>query len=336
MHPYLIQHLQCPNCYNELSWHIREQNDNRIETAEAHCAACSATYPVRDSIGLFLTPDLPRNDLWQQVDSGLIKHLRQHPDLQRQLLDPPLDTLSPADQFFRVLLLEANGRYIEAQKASELALTGLYTPVYNKCWASQTDFLIQQLATTEGPIVDLASGRGYLVEKMVRQLNHPIVATDFSPAVLRRNREWLIQFGLYDRVSLLAFDARRTPFKNGAVNTLTTNLGLPNIEQPAILLKELQRIVNGQFLAISYFFPQDDQPNAQIIQEAGLEIMLYKPSALTHFADAGWDIALKNSCRGEAQPTPASLILEGARIDGLPAAETMLEWGVLIATNDNN
>ncbi|MEM8533569.1 MAG: hypothetical protein AAGF95_22195 [Chloroflexota bacterium] len=75
MHTYLIEMLECPACHNGLHWHIIDQNEHRIEAADAHCNACSATYSVSDGIGLFLTPDLPRDDLWEHVDSKLTQHL---------------------------------------------------------------------------------------------------------------------------------------------------------------------------------------------------------------------------------------------------------------------
>ncbi len=330
MHTYLIEMLECPACHGKLEWCIIEQNENRIEMAEAYCNTCAATYPVRDGIGLFLTPELRRNDLWEQVDSGLIQHLREHPELERQLMEVPLDTLAPADQFFRALVLEEQGNYIEAQIAEDSANKDLYTPEYTSCWNSQMDYLVEQLSTTTEPIVDLASGRCYLVEKLVRRLKSRIVATDFSPSVLRRDRRWLESFGLYDRVSLLAFDARRTPFKDGAVGTLTTNLGLPNIKDPDNLLRELRRIVAGVFLAVSHFFPEEDEANAKVIREAGLETLLYRRTALEHYAKAGWAIEVKNACVGKARPTPLSLVLEGAGIDNFPVKDTSLEWCVLL------
>lgn len=333
MHTYLIEMLECPACHDKLEWSIIEQNENRIEAAEAHCNACTATYPVRDGIGLFLTPELPRNDLWEQVDSGLIQHLREHPELERQLMEVPLDTLAPADQFFRALVLEERGNYIEAQIVEDSANKGLYTPEYTNCWNSQLDYVVEWLSTTDGPIVDLASGRCYLVAKLVRRLNRPVVATDFSPGVLRRARRWLESFGLYDHVSLLAFDARRTPFRDGAVENLTTNLGLPNIREPGSLLRELRRIVAGVFLTISHFFPEEDEANAKVIREAGLETLLYRRTALKHYAGAGWEVEVKNACVGEARPTPPSVVLEGAKIDGLPVADTNLEWCVLVGTS---
>jgi uncharacterized protein YbaR (Trm112 family) len=333
MHTYLIEMLECPACHGKLEWSITEQNENRIATAEAHCKVCTATYPVRDGIGVFLTPELKRNDLWEQVDSRLIQYLHEHPEVEYQLMEVPSDTLAPADQFFRALVLEEQGNYLEARIVEDSADKGLYTAAYISCRDRQMDYVVERLASTEGPIVDLASGRCYLVEKLVRELKRPVVATDFSPSVLRRDRERLKSFGLYDHVSLLAFDARCRPFRDGAVGTLTTNLGLPNIEEPGNLLRELQRIVAGTFLAISYFFPETDEVNAKVIRAANLEPLLYRHAALKHYVEAGWNVEVKNACVGEAHPTPPSVVLDGARIDGLPVADTNLEWCVLSATS---
>lgn len=181
------------------------------------------------------------------------------------------------------------------------------------------------------PVVDLASGRGYLVEVLARELDRPIVATDFSPRVLRRDRLWLEFLGLYDQVSLMAFDARRTPFKDGAVAALTTNLGLPNIEKPGSLLSELRRIVSGTFLAASHFYPEDSVANAAAIRRYGLSDLIYRGPTLEQFQAAGWRVEVANNCRSRALPTPVSELIEAAGIDALPVAETTLEWCTLVA-----
>ena len=331
MHTYLFEVLECPSCHSELAWTVTERGEDRVETAEARCKACATTYPVREGIGLFLTPDLPRDDLWEQVDSQLIQYLREQPDVERKLMDVPLETLAPADQFFRALVLEERGEYAEAKAAEDVASVGLYTSEVLVCQESQVNYVLEHLSASDGPIVDLASGRGYLVEEMARRLQRPIVATDFSPRVLRRDRRWLEFLGLYDQVSLLAFDARRTPFKDGVVETLTTNLGLPNIEEPGNLLQELRRIVAGTFLAVSHFYPQDDEANAAAIRRAGLGELLFQRTALECFAAAGWQVEAANVCTGRAHPTPTGVVLEGVGIDAFPVAETVLEWCVLVA-----
>jgi len=331
MHSFLLEMFACPACHGTLKWDLMEQRDNRIEAAEARCTACDAVYPVREGIGLFLTPDLPRNDLWEQSGSQLTRYLNEHPEIEQQLMHVPVETLSPADQFLRAMVLEEREDYTQAEVAADLARRGLYTPEYLACAASQKNYLAEQLAATPGPIVDLTSGRGELVQVLAQKINQPIVATDFSPRVLRRNRRWLQFLGLYERVTLLAFDARRTPFKDGAVKTLTTFVGLPNIDQPDLLLHELRRIVSGTLFAISHFFPEDDEANAAAISEMGPSALLFRRSALEQFAAAGWQAELANTCTGRAKPTPASLLIEGLGIDGLPVADTVLEWGVLVA-----
>lgn len=299
--------------------------------AEAHCAGCAATYPVREGIGLFLTPDLPRDDLWDQAESGLARHLREHPEVERALMVEPIETLTPTDQFFRALVLEERGQYAEAQALAERARPGLYTAEYRACAAAEQRYLAQHLASETGPIVDLASGRGELVATLARQVNRPILATDFSPTVLRRTQRRLQTADLAERISFLACDARRLPFRDGAIPTLTTNLGLPNIAQPDLLLQELRRVVGGTFLAISYFYPESDAANRAAVQTAPGGLLLYRRTALAQLAAAGWQVELASVCTGAARPTPRSILLEGATIDGLPVADTVLEWCVLVA-----
>lgn len=331
MHRYLVQALECPICHSELDWTIVEQDDKRILTAEICCRACRSAYAVRDGIGLFLTSNLSRDDLWQEADSQLTRYLRQHPDIERQLMQSPLDTLAPADQFFRALVLEEYGNYAEAKAIEDLANAGLYTAEYLACLNSEINYVVENLASSDDPIVDIASGRCYLVEQLAQRLKRPIVASDFSPSVLQQARRRLEWRGVYEYVSLLVFDARLTPFKTGMVRMLTTNLGLANIREPRNLLQELRRIVGGRLFAISVFYPENDDANAQRISELGLATLLFRRSALNCFENAGWKIKVVNSCFGKARPTPLGVVLEGATIDTLPVAETTLEWCTAIA-----
>jgi hypothetical protein len=118
---------------------------------------------------------------------------------------------------------------------------------------------------------------------------------------------------------------------DGAVKTLTTFVGLPNIDQPDLLLHELRRIIAGILFAISHFFPEDDEANVSAISEMGSSAFLFHRSAQEQFTAAGWQAELTNACTGYARSTPSSLLIEGLGIDGLPVADTVLEWGVLVA-----
>lgn len=331
MNKELRELLVCPACQGGLAWQVRECNGDHIEEGEARCTGCGASYPVREGIALFLTPDLPRHDLWEGAESGLSTYLREHPQVERALLETSLEELSPADRFFRALILEERGEFAEARKAEEAANSGLYTHEHRSCLRSQVEYVLERLSAAEGPVVDLASGRGYLAEELARKLNRHIVLTDFSPRVLRRNRRYFEFSGLYRKVSLIACDARRLPFRAGGIMTMTTNLGLANIEAPGDVLGDFRRVVAGEFLAISHFFPDDDVENAEMIKKFGLETFLFKNSALECFERAGFQVELVNVCQGKALPTPQSRLIPGAGIDVLPVAETELTWCTLVA-----
>lgn len=139
--------------------------------------------------------------------------------------------------------------------------------------------------------------------------------------------------GLYDRVSLLAFDARQTPFAANSISLLTSFVGLPNIQNPGNLLKELHRVVNGKFIAVSHFYPEDDLENGAVINELGVTEMLFRNRLLTHFRNAEWTVEVKNNISIKTNAMPTGIVLEGAKVDPLPAYDTCLDWCILSASN---
>ena len=331
MHSYLMDLLECPACHGSLSWEVSDQEGDRILAGITRCSNCNAEYPIRDGIGVFLTPDLPRNDLWEEGERFVSQMLSDHPEIEAQLMGVPLLELGPADRFIRGIVLEERCHWNLAQEALDSARSGLYTDEYNASQQSQVNYLLEEMAGEEGPIVDSASGRCTLVKRLIEDTDRPIVATDFSLRVLRRNLAWLMHQNLYGCISLLAFDARQTPFRDHSIDVMTTLVGLQSIEQPGSLLRELRRVVSGRFLAISQFYPPTDAVNVAALREYGLaDSMLLEP-VLNDFKSAGWDVSIRNSRSCLARPTPRSALIPDQGIDGFPVAETTLDWCVLEA-----
>jgi uncharacterized protein YbaR (Trm112 family) len=331
MHEILTGMLQCPACSGALDWDVQARTAGRIEEGVAHCTTCSSTYPILEGIGVFLTPDLPRNDLWEGVESGLTRFLRENPEIERRLLNTPLHDLNPADRFFRGMVLDERGDLDSAEAAYESAHAGMYTDEYRACVRGQIDHVVARTQDAPGPIVDLASGRGTLVEALAKRGSVIVVGSDFSPTVLRRDLRWLRRLGLDERVSLLAFDARRTPFRDGSIRTMTTFVGLGNIEDPGNVLRELRRVVDGAFFAVSAFYDETDEPNIAAARELGLSPLLCLGPTRERFEEAGWRVEVTNDCRSRAEPTPIGVTVEGASIDSLPVQPTTLQWCVLVA-----
>ena len=331
MQEYLIELLCCPSCHGDLTWTVTDTKDDHVEEGLSECDDCGITYPIREGIGVFLTADREREDLWQDVESNLMRAIREDPDLGMGLMESPIENLNPADQFFRAMVLEEQGDFAGAEMAEEIAHQGLYTQAYSNCWKEQVDFIVKDIDGTTDTIIDLASGRCYLVRVLARRAAAPVVASDFSLKVMRRNRRWIEFQGLYHRVSLLVFDARQNPFKDRSIRTMTSNLGLPNIREAGNLHSELRRVISDRFLGISHFYPENDA-NRATIDRYGLADMIYKERLIGRLSQAGFRVDILNRCQGKAKPTAVGEVVRGAHIDGLPVAEVDLEWCVLQAS----
>ncbi|MCK5133700.1 MAG: hypothetical protein KAR40_16295, partial [Candidatus Sabulitectum sp.] len=164
MQKYLVEILECPKCHGRLDWNVTDQTTDRIETAQIQCTHCSGSYSVQDGIGVFLTTDLKRNDLWEQVD-GLEQHLKQNPGLEERLMDVPLDTLGPVDQYYRGRLHKTRGEIEAAKAAFSVSHEAMFSAETNRCIDSQMDYLINEVSQSDSPIVDLASGECTLVPR---------------------------------------------------------------------------------------------------------------------------------------------------------------------------
>ena len=207
MQEFLIEMLECPACHGELNWKIIQHQGDRIEEAEVNCKKCDGTYPVKEGIGFFLTPDLPRNDLWEQLDSQLIQYLRENPQIESKLMDTPLNTLNPADQFFRAQILEERGEFAQAKAIANLAYSKLYAPEYLKCNNAQINYLIAQLSIFEGPIIDLASEgviqQNYLYVNLNNQLFLLILAPKYYVVIVDGWNFSVYMNGLVCQLSML-------------------------------------------------------------------------------------------------------------------------------------
>ena len=331
MHDFLLDLLICPACHAELVWQINKRNQDGIKAANAYCVSCNSQYTIVDGIANFLCGTEQQEDLWEQSESGLARFLLENPQAEKRLMDSPLNTLNPADQFFRALLLEEHGLYLQARQMEEHAQRDMYTQNYLEGIQNQIEFIKEQLRECHQPIFDLASGRCYLVEELLNVHKMPIIVSDLSPRVLHRDLAYFRALGLDAHLSFLACDARQMPLKNGSIQIMTSNLGLLNIRQPTFVLAELRRVVAGKFLALTHFYDPYDATNASTLQELGLEQLAFEHAALASFRQAGWQVTIANPFRSLAKPTPVSEIIHGAMIDSLPVCETELTWCTLIA-----
>jgi ubiquinone/menaquinone biosynthesis C-methylase UbiE len=168
----------------------------------------------------------------------------------------------------------------------------------------------------------------------LKETRNPIVATDFSPTILRRNKEYYKTKGLYDRLSLIAFDARKTPFRDNSIAIMTSNMGLPNIEQAGEVTKELNRIIQNEFMSVMLFIDKEDKVHIDLMKQYGMGDYVTRDNAIETFEKSNWKVEICNPFLADIKPTPKGQIVEGAGIDGFPIEDTKVEFCVIRAVKE--
>jgi SAM-dependent methyltransferase len=240
------------------------------------------------------------------------------------LLESPLESLNGADAFLRAQVLEEREGFPAARSALAFADAHLYSAEVREARDACLAHVVELVGGGDGLVLDVATGRGTLLELLLRDTSRPLGATDVSPTILRRVRDRLGD----ERIEYVAADAHELPFGDGAVPTLVSHLGLANV--PATALRELRR-VGRELVATHVFYPDDDAENRAAAREAGLEGLLFRSGALQTLADAGWDAAVEGEQAVRARPTPESALVPGVGIDGIPVVETTATWCVIRA-----
>jgi SAM-dependent methyltransferase len=262
-------------------------------------------------------------DTWAVAESALSTHLRENPDVERALLEAPLESLNGADAYLRGSVLSERGG--DPTEAYARADRECYPNEFRAARDATLERVVELVRDGEGTVLDVATGRGTLLGLLAAATTRPLVASDRSEHILRATARNI------PGPRYVAADARSLPFADGEIATLVTHVGLMNVPRGPELLGELRR-VGRELVATHYFYPPDDDENRQAAREYGLEDLLVRDSALATFAATGWDVTVEEEREVEAVPTPESALIPGVRIDGLPVRETRVTWCVLRAS----
>jgi len=242
------------------------------------------------------------------------------------LLESPLDELNGADLFLRATVLEERHGYATARDSYTVADERLYSADVREARDAMLTRVVELVARGDGRVADIATGRGTLLERLLEGTERPLVATDVSETVLGRVRARLGT----ERIEYIVADARTLPFEDGSVPTVVSHLGLANVPDANPLLRELRR-VSRELIATHVFFRNDDERNLAAAHEFGLGGLATRDAALSAFAAAGWSAAVDLEREVHAEPTPASELVPGVVIDGLPAMPASVTWSVIVA-----
>lgn len=321
MHKTLVALLICPICHGELKSRIAKRDEAHIIEGEFECKNCKRKYPVVDGIGVFLDGGEEKNDLWKEQEDFAARFRKEHPIQFFLLAKTFLGNIKPEHHFLKGLLLED-------EKILDHATKRIYTKDYLTGYEKTRQALFEVEKDNPPIILEIACGRGGFFKKFIRsrQGNGVYVATDFSPTVLRSNLKWLRANELEEKVTLLAFDAKTTPFRDTSVPAMVSNLGLPNIRHDGKAVQEAFRMLgpHGIFI-INFMFTTEQTENYAKAKELGLAQFYLRSSVDEIFRNAGFEFSLEELHSGAVRPTPGG-------IDLLPIVPDTYSFCIIRAT----
>jgi demethylmenaquinone methyltransferase / 2-methoxy-6-polyprenyl-1,4-benzoquinol methylase len=118
--------------------------------------------------------------------------------------------------------------------------------------------MTDQIANTSpGTVLDVASGTAGVALQLADRTSSDIVGVDLTMSMLARGREKVAEAGLSRRIQLVAGQAERLPFSDGAFEALTFTYLLRYVDDPQATLCELARVVKpgGAAASLEFFVP---------------------------------------------------------------------------------
>lgn len=98
-------------------------------------------------------------------------------------------------------------------------------------------------------ILDIATGRGQLAKRIIREANYPyhLICTDLSPFVLKEDRKNLLNETNLQKISYVACDASNLPFNNNSFELVTSLMGIMNMRDLMVKgIKEAKRVLKNE------------------------------------------------------------------------------------------
>jgi 2-polyprenyl-3-methyl-5-hydroxy-6-metoxy-1,4-benzoquinol methylase len=176
-------------------------------------------------------------------------------------------------------LREARDRYVKRLAVYRLA--GYDRP-------AAVRFVVDQAEGFSGPILDVGSGQGMLAMEFARR-GFEVVSVDVNPeeqltAILNAQLE-----GLPGRITFMATDARRVPFRDGAFAAAAAMDALHHLAEGPLVFAEMVRVVrpSGRILLAEF-----DRRGLEIVARVHRSEGRDHPVGPVTFADAvAWFVA---------------------------------------------
>jgi ubiquinone/menaquinone biosynthesis C-methylase UbiE/uncharacterized protein YbaR (Trm112 family) len=206
----IINHLACPKCQAEFLFSIYKKTKNRVIEGELKCKKCGRKFYIRDGIVCFASCNK------KQFERDVRK-------LRKTTIEQ-----------------EIPKKWMHFFSKPELA-------ALKKEW----NFLLSVVKKNKSAIhLDFATGTGRFLRNIISKTKGEIIALDNGYDTCQELHYFLKRIKKYSRVSIVCADARKMPFKDGVLNSISSWHGLDELKIKDAI-KEAKRILkkNGYFAA---------------------------------------------------------------------------------------
>ena len=332
MFKYLKEMLICPKCHGELLWEITDENDVHIIEAKIKCQSCNKIYAIKNSVGCFVEYTKSSDDGWLNTENWLNNLLAENPGIREKLMTTDIEEMNAADIMVRGIICRKEGNIAEATRLSEISMKKRYKEEQTKAIFGQLDYVVNSLKDEKSIILDVASGQGGIVQKLLENTNVCIISSDISFHVMEKAKNLAEEKGYGDRVSYIAFDLNKTPFRDKSIKIMTSLFGLQNIVSPVRIFEEIRRICDGKLFSACIFCCDENSKNVKLLEEDGSAEMWLKNKYIDEFDKIGFTSVVENSIITLHEPTPVGVIAKGVTIDGFPVEPGYFEHAVVISS----
>ena len=332
MFSFIKEMLICPACHGELIWEIINENKTHIIEAEIKCQKCNNEYVVKNGVGCFVKYEKSFDDGWQNAENWLTNLLAENPDIMEKLMVADIEEMNAADIMVRGIICRKEGNVAEATKLSEISIKKRYKEEQTKALFGQLDYVVNSLKDEKNIILDVASGLGDLVQKLLENTDVCIISSDISFHVMEKAKKSTEEKGYGDRVSYIAFDLNKSPFRNKSIKIITTFFGLQNIVSPVRIFNEIRRICDGKLYSICNFCCDENSKNIKVLEEDGSAEMWLKNKYINEFDKVGFTSVVENSIITFNELTLVGKIAKGVTIDNFPVEPGDFEYAVVISS----
>ena len=331
MFNFLKEILICPECHGELIWDITNENNIHIIEAKVKCDNCAKIYAVKNGVGRFVDYEDNSDDSWQTIDNWLKNFTAENPEIKEKLMTTDIEKLNAADIMIRSMINKVEGNHDEAEKLNKICNQKAYKEETIKAGQAQLGYIVNALKNEKDFILDVASGRGVLVSKFLENTDTCIVSSDISFNVLEKAKESAEKEVFDNRISYIAFDLNKSPFKDKSVQAITTYVGLQNINNPEKIFAELRRICGGKLYSACVFCCEDNVVNHKALENDKLDKTWIKSKYIEEFNKVGFKSVVENAIITLDEPTPVGEIMQGVKIDSFPIEPGNFERAVVIS-----